>query len=161
MGVTRFSGPVYGAKANLFTQSFAAGAISSGASTAIIAAGSAVVTPIYEQWVITELFVNVSTCSSNAAAFYLKFESPSWAGAGASGDAVSTKSGTIATLTSGTSTSISNFANPTTPTASEYEGFVVNPGSTLRLVSSANSAMGITQINVRGYTRYVDSTRAV
>src|SRR5438445_4324133 len=143
MGFTRFAGPVYGAKANLFTWSFAAGAISSGASTAVVAAGQSIVMPTYEQWILTEMFANVSTCSSNAAQFKLKYESPSWAGASARGDAVSTTSGTIFTLNSGTSTSINSFANPGTMSAGEAEGFVVNPGSTLRLVSSGNSAMGV------------------
>jgi len=156
MGVTRFSGPVYGAKAGLMTFAFAAGAITSNASTALLPAAITTI-PTYESWVLTGLWANVSTCSSNNYQFKVKFEAPT--GGGSAG--TSTTSGTIHTLGSGTSTSISSFVNPTTPTPGEYEGFVVPPGSTLRIVSSGNSAPGITNLNLHGYIRYVDSTRAV
>jgi hypothetical protein len=45
-------------------------------------------------------------------------------------------------------------------TAGEYEGTYCPAGSTLRLVSSGVSVMGLTQVNVMGYIRYVNSTRS-
>jgi hypothetical protein len=47
-----------------------------------------------------------------------------------------------------------------TVTAGEYEGTYCPAGSTLRLVSSGVSVMGLTQVNVMGYIRYVNSTRS-
>lgn len=152
MGKAAFSGPVYGAKANLVTLAFDAGAVSSGASTTLMPAAS-FKTPTYESWALTELFVNVSTCSSNAAAIYVKVECPAFQGN-------SSFSTTVFTINSGTSTSISStFVLPVAPTAGEYEGVVLPPNSTIRFLSSGNSALGVTNLNVRGFTRFVNSTR--
>ena len=151
MGKTAYSGPVYGAKANLITLAFDAGAISSGASTALLPAASLLV-PTYEAWCLTELFANVSTCSSLASQFKVKVEAPAFGGN-------SSFSTTVFTLGSGTSTSIAASVTATA-TPGEYEGLLCPPGSTLRIVSSAASAMGVTNLNVRGFTRFVSSTRA-
>lgn len=152
MGKTAFSGPLYGAKSNLLTLSYAAGAISSNASTTLCPAATVLVPP-YEAWGLTELFANVSTCSSGAASFKVKVECPAFQG--------NSSFSTVAfTITSGTSTSISStFVTPVSPSAGEYEGLVIPPNSTIRVVSSANSAMGVTNLNVHGWVRFVNSTR--
>lgn len=152
MGLLRYSGPVYGAKSNLLTLAFAGGAISSNASTSLLP-GAKVIVPVYEAWGLTGLYANVSTCSSNAAQFQVKVEAPAYNGN-------SSFSTVVFTLNSGTSTSISAQTIPTNPTAGEYEGFVVPPNSTIRVVSSANSAMGVTNLNFHGFIRFVPSTRS-
>ena len=146
MGRTRFSGPVYGAKGSLGSVSLASGVISSGASTALVPTARFIV-PAYEDWYLTEFGVQCSTCSSNAASFKLKVEQ----------NATNT---TAATITSGTSTSI-NSVTACSITAGEYEGFLAPAGSTVRVVSSGNSAMGITGLHIRGYIREKDSSRSL
>lgn len=143
MGKTAFSGPVFGAKAGLGSVAFAAGAISSNASTTAVPTAKWII-PTYEDWYVTEMGVQCSTCSSNAASFILKNQ-------------VAGVDATVITITSGTSTSISA-VTAATPTAGEYQGFKCAAGSTLRVVSSGNSAMGITQIHLRGFVRWLPST---
>ena len=152
MGKTSFSGPVYGAKNNILTFAFAAGAISSNASTTLLP-GATITVPTYEAWALTGLYTNVSTCSSNAAQFKVKVECPTFNGN-------SSFSQTAFTVGSGTSTSIAAQTLPTSPTAGEYEGLILPPNSTIRVVSSANSAMGVTNLNLHGFIRFVSSTRA-
>lgn len=152
MGKSAVSGPLYGAKSNLFTMAYAAGAISSNASTTIVPAATLLV-PNYESWLITGLFANVSTCTSNAAQFKVKVEAPAYGGN-------SSKSATIITQGSGTSTSISSTWAIATVSPGEYEGYYCPPNSTIRIVSSANSAMGITNLNLHGFIRFENSTRA-
>jgi hypothetical protein len=152
MGATRFSGPVYGAKSNLLTLAYAAGAISSNASTTLVP-GSAFIVPNYEAWIVTGLFPTVSTCSSLAASIKLKVEYPAF-GAASSG------STTILSVNSGTSTSIGSTWVIATTSPGEYEGFFCPPNSTLRFVSSATSPMGITNLNLHGFIRFVNSSRA-
>ncbi len=163
MGISRFAGPVYGAKQNLVSLSYAAGAISSNASTGLTDPSAKFLVPAYEDWFLTECYVNCSTCSSNAAAFYVKVEPTLTGRAGGTAELPSsgTLAGTVFTITSGTSTSIATFATAAVKPANEYEGWMVPANSTIRIVSSGNSAMGITQINLRGFVRYIDSTRAV
>ena len=146
MGKTAFSGPVYGAKASLGSAAFATGAISSNASTTAVPTAKWVV-PAYEDWYLTEFGAQVSTCSSNAAQFKLKVEA-----AGANTLA--------ATVNSGTSTVLASVV-ACTVTAGEFEGFLAPANSTIRVVSSANSAMGITQLHLRGFIRYKDSSRTL
>lgn len=151
MGKVAYSGPLYGAKSNLLTLSYAAGAISSNASTSLCP-GATVAVPVYEAWVLTGLYANVSTCSSNAASFKVKVECPSFQG--------NSSFSTVAfSMNSGTSTSIAAQSTPVTPTPGEYEGLFVPPNSTIRVVSSANSAMGVTNLNMHGFIRFVSSTR--
>lgn len=152
MGKTAFSGPVYGAKSGIYTLTYAAGAISSNASTTLVPAATILV-PNYESWLITGLFPNVSTCTSNAAQFKVKAECPAY-------KQDSTKSATLITINSGTSTSISSTWAIATTSPGEYEGYFCPPNSTIRIVSSGNSAMGITNLNIHGYIRFENSTRA-
>lgn len=152
MGKTAFSGPLYGAKANLVSLAYAASAISSGASTTLCP-GAQLVVPLGEAWLLTELIPSVSTCTSNAAAFKVKVEAPAFGGQ-------SSFSGTAISYNSGASTSVVSTYALASVTGGEYEGYFCPPNSTIRVVSSANSAMGITNLNLRGYTRFISSTRA-
>lgn len=159
MGKTAFSGPVYGSKSQL--ASFAYAVTSSQATTAVAVVGSVRTVPPYEDWFITEVWASCSTCSSGAAAIYLKTEGGSTTIAPApwgTGNG-STRAATIATITSGTSTQFST-AVTLTATPGEYEGSWVPAGSTLRLVSSANSGIANLNVSVMGYIRFRNSTRS-
>lgn len=166
MGKTAFLGPVYGAKANLWTF-FAPGAgnSSNGASTATIGvnANAAVTVPPYEDWFVTEGMLTVSTKSSaaGAVAIYVKTEGGSTNLLGRTfNGGNNTNAATIFSFVEGTtSTSWSTWA--TAPvTAGEYEGTWCPAGSTIRLVSSGTSLPGNITFNMHGYRRYIDSTRA-
>ncbi len=160
MGITRFLGPVYGAKGLLWAVGPAAA--SSGASThAPIVANSNIVLPVYEDWYITEFQVNCSTCSSVGNNFLLKSKGGSTTGISRnSAFQNSTITQTLATVNTGASTTLTSLTT-ITPTAGEYEGAWVPAGSSLYVVSSGINPPGLLSWNVRGYIRYVDSTRAV
>lgn len=167
MGMTRFLGPVYGAKALLWQTYISAGS-SNGATTNAAAAneGYRMTVPNYEDWFVTEGAANVSTHSSvaNCIALYLKVEGGSTTGLpprqwapGASG---TTNAATILTMNqTGTSTSWSTWATAAV-SPGEYEGTWCPAGSTLRWVSSGTSAPGGMNLQVRGFIRYADSTRS-
>lgn len=160
MSISRLKGPVYGSKSLLCT--FWTAATSSGASTALAYANSIRVVPPYEDWFLTELHATCSTCSSNAAALYVKTEGGSTTippAIGAPGNG-STQAQTIFSINSGTSTSISTSAIATA-TPGEYEGAWVPAGSTIRLVSSANTPIANLQVQIMGFIRFRDSTRNV
>src|SRR6185312_10945560 len=74
MGKTAYSGPLYGAKANLWTFGPYADLHSTGATTGLLTPNSARVVPPYEDWLITEMTLTASTNSSVAAThgLYLK-----------------------------------------------------------------------------------------
>ena len=131
MGKVSFSGPAYGAKSLLWSESKT---ISTGGTTATVTARTL---PPYEDWYITEMHARygtaASTISSAATGLYLKSEG-------------------------GSTTAQSTWA-AATPTAGEFEGVFVPAGSTLRLVSSGVDALAV-QVQVMGYIRYIDSTRA-
>ena len=165
MGKTSFLGPVYGAKANLWTAFFpAAGNSSNGGTTAAIGANAnaAVTVPPYEDWYVTEGMLTVSTKSSVAAAvaIYVKSEGGStlllprpWNGSNTNAQTI------FSFIENTTSTSWSTWATATAA-AGEYEGAWVPAGSTIRLVSSGTSLPGNILFNMHGYRRYIDSTRA-
>lgn len=154
MGVSRHSGPVYGAKGNLW--SFGAVALG-GASTTL---QSRVVVPPYETWYVTELQVSCST-NSSLASVTLKAKgtstSASYPGPGPDPQFPTGNPGTVAVVTGPTSTSGFNLLTIPTPTAGEFEGYGVPANSTLRLVSSGT--MGVASVSIQGYRRYLDSTR--
>ena len=164
MGITRFSGPVYGAKSLLWTYGPFADTHSTGASTALLNANSVRQVPNYEDWFITEAYVNVSTNSSVAATHGLLLKSEGGSTTGISrapGGYTSTVAQTIFTTSNPAASTTWSAAIAVTGSAGEYEGLYVPAGSTLRLVSSGVSVMGNVQVNVMGYIRYVDSTRSV
>lgn len=151
MGITRFSGPVYGAKSGLFSIGPLTG--STGASTSLIAR---TVVPAYERWIITELAASASSNSSN---FQVLLKAK---GGSTSADFPNGNAGTISSVASGASTVGFNLvATPTTPTPGEYEGYIVTENSSLRVVSSGVNAPSNLFVHVRGFVRYIDSTRAV
>lgn len=160
MGLSRFSGPTYGAKSLLWAVGPATG--STGASTARPFVNAAtLVLPPYEDWFVTEFRVGCSTCSSVGNNIILKSKGGStsilpapW-GAGAG----STITQTIVTINPGTSTTLSTWATCPT-TAGEYEGTWVPAGSTLYVVSSGVNPMGQLAWNVMGFIRFRNSTRA-
>lgn len=161
MGKTAFAGPVYGAKSLLWAVGPATG--SSGASTSRPFTNAAsMVIPPYEDWYITEFAVSCSTCSSVGNSFILKSKGGSTTGTpprfGTPG-AGSTITQTLSNINAGTSTSVSTWAT-ITASPGEYEGAWVPAGSTLYVVSSGVNPPAQLMWNVRGFIRYVDSTRA-
>lgn len=162
MGKTAFKGPVYGAKSLLWTFGPYSETRSSGGTTGLYTLTASRVVPPYEDWFITEANLTVSTNSSVAAghAVYIKSEGGSTVGVTRDDGKASTVAQTVLTLLSaGGSTNWSTWATAT-PTPGEYEGVYVPAGSSLRIVSSGITLLGLMQLNVMGYIRYVSSTRA-
>lgn len=155
MGKMAFSGPVYGAKSALWSGAFGTAGISTGASTKAIAV---TVVPTYEDWYVTEFAASFSTGSSGGNSFILKSEGGSSGQPRYQGQP-STVAQTIATINSGTSTSLNSVATPT-PTAGEYEGVYVPGGSTLRVCSSSVNPVSFAGFRVSGFIRFLNSTRA-
>ena len=158
MGKTAFNGPVYGAKSLL--AKYSAGAVSStGASSAL---ACSFIVPPGEDWYITEISGYCSTCSSGGNTVIVKSEGGSTTGAGRSWAvdlSNSTKAQTVGTATWGTSTG-GPILSQLTPSAGEYEGVWVPTGSTLRiLLSSIANPIANLNISLRGYPRFVNSTR--
>lgn len=157
MGITRFAGPVYGTKGAIATYS-PSGVTSSGASSALIASW---IVPVGEDWFVTEITGYCSTCSSGGNTITIKSEGGSTSGAGRTwGDGSnSTKAQTVGTATWGTSTGGPIVGYPTA-TAGEAEGVWIPSGSTVRaLLSSVTNPIANLNIVLRGYPRFVDSTR--
>lgn len=157
MGLSRNAGPVYGSKNLLASATIAT--TSTGASSALTCSW---IVPNYEDWFITEIAGYCSTCSSGGDTVTIKSEGGSTSAAlrdWADGSN-STKAQTVGTLTWGTSTTGPQLSTPTA-TAGEYEGKWVPAGSTIRAVISvvANPIASL-NINLRGFTRFVSSTRA-
>ena len=162
MGISRFSGPVYGAKCLLWNFGPYTQTGSSGASTALYTANSVRVIPPYEDWYVSEVALTVSTNSSVAAGHgvYLKSEGGSTTGISRPEGPASTVAQTIVSFSNAAgSTTWSTWAT-TVPTAGEYEGMYVPAGSSMRIVSSGITLLGGLQLNIMGYIRYVNSTRA-
>ena len=157
MGLSRKSGPAYGSKSLLASASIAT--TSTGASTALVASW---IVPVYEDWFITEISGYCSTASSGGNVLTIKSEGGSTTAAGRDwgGGSNSTKAQTIVTATWGASTTGPILATPTA-TAGEYEGVWVPAGSTVRaLLSVSSNAMTNLNISLRGFPRFVSSTRA-
>lgn len=160
MGKTTISGPVYGAKSLLWVYGPMLG--SQNTSTALLGINSQRVIPPYEDWIVTEASLTMSTNSSVVASgivVALKTEGGSTTIPRSNGQA-STNAATVLTMThADNSTAWSTWATATV-TAGEYEGTWCPAGSSLRLVSSCAAAPANVQVNVMGYIRYVDSSRA-
>src|SRR5262245_66391252 len=104
MGITRFRGPVYGAKGLLWVAGPAAAATTS-ASTALafVQGGYAKrQVPVYEDWFITEAYITVSTMTTTAGAYQwqLKTEGGSSNSQRSNGES-STNAATLLTIASG------------------------------------------------------------
>src|SRR5689334_8730338 len=120
MGLTRFSGPTYGAKSLLWAVGPATGSTNASTSRPFTNAAGIVIPP-YEDWFITEWSASFSTGSSAGNALILKSKGGStsiqpapW-GTGAG----STTTQTLSNVNSGTSTTFSTWAT-ITATAGEY-----------------------------------------
>jgi hypothetical protein len=158
MGVSRFSGPVYGSK-GLLAKYSAGAATSTGASSALACSW---IVPPYEDWFVTEITAYCSTCSSGGNVFALKSEGGStiaafrdWADG-----TNSTKAQTVGSINTGASTT-GPFLTTITATPGEYEGKWIPGGSTVRLVLSAvTTPIANFNFSVRGFTRFLSSTRA-
>ena len=161
---------MYGAKALLYTYGPYGDVHSTGASTGLLSDGSTGVAPIsavtvppYEDWFVTEVYFTCSTCSSLAAGHgvKVKVEGGSTLGVtrvdGYAGQ--STNAATLCSFTSAVGSTTWSTQVICTPTAGEYEGTWCPAGSSIRFVSSGITRMGGVQINLRGFTRFVNSTR--
>lgn len=158
MGVSRNSGPVYGAKAVLAHFS-ASGVTSSGASTTLIASW---IVPSGEDWFIAEVAGYGSTMSSGGNTITVKSEGGSTSAAlrDWGGGSNSTIAQTVGSVTWGTSTG-GPVIGVVTPSAGEYEGKWVPSGSTVRAVlSSVANPIANFNVGLYGYRRFVSSTRA-
>jgi len=163
MGITRFNGPVYGAKGLLWAVGPAAAASTSASTVnAYTQPGFGRRTvPLYEDWLVTEVWGVCSTCSTVAGAvqYILKVEGGSTLVPRSNGQS-STNAANVATITGGGSSNLEKLATAGV-TPGEYEGTWCPAGSTLRFVSSYADIPVTPQFNVYGYIRYIDSTRAV
>lgn len=159
MGVTRFSGPVYGSKCNLL--SFGPFAAAGGSTAAIYKC----IVPAYETWYVTEFsaYQGQATSNSSTPVLILKAKgtstSASYAGPGPDPNFPTGNAGTVATITGPTSTATWSALTIPTATAGEYEGYAIPANSSVRVVSSGT--MGQISFRVDGFKRYLDSTRAV
>jgi len=131
MGKTAFDGPVYGAKATLL--SLSKDAVSTGPALTVRV-------PPYEDWYVTELQIHRQSTGSTVF------------GASLLDDSTVVSS---VTLTSSLA-DLSTWAG-VTPDGGEYEGARIAAGSVVSI--SLNSTGVHTNVLVRGFTRFIDSTR--
>lgn len=157
MGKTAFGGPVYGAKTNLF--SF--GPFAKSGDTSLVAS---IIVPPYETWYLTEVHACNPQVSSNSSTpkVFVKVKgtstSVSYPGPGPDPAFPTGNAGTAATATGPTSTAGFNIMGTATVTAGEYEGYAAPANSSIRIVSSGT--IGALVVNVSGFKRFLDSTRA-
>lgn len=157
--ITRFSGPVYGAKACLAA---GAGVGTSGASTIYVAS---LVVPPYETWYLTEFGASASSNSSNAnIKLKVKGTSTSASYPGPGPDPLyptGNASTGVVNVTFGASTVASAIFGTITSTPGEYEGYAAPANSSIRVVSTAVNPIAGLNWRIMGFIRYLDSTRAV
>jgi hypothetical protein len=138
MGVTRFSGPVYGAKATLLSLEV------SNVSTATNFTLYSFRIPSYEDWFATEL--HVCRRSSGGSGWAIKIVDDSTV---------------VSSVTLSTGTNESTWTS-ITASAGEYEGHQMLHDSSLAIVKDESSAVGVSSaavIILSGYRRFVSSTR--
>jgi len=145
MGKTAFSGPVYGAKSLLYSAFVGAQSSASSMTRALT------IVPSYEDWYATEAVFQCSSCSTGAAS--------------ASSVALfSIRKGTT-NLNTPVPLDSTDTARLVTITADagEYEGKRIPAGSTVGFhVDGGDTAVAIgsARCELRGFIRYIDSTRA-
>lgn len=141
MGLSRVSGPFYGSKATLASMAIAT--VSSAASAVVV---FQTVIPVYEDWFATEwILARGSTGSTGFGAALID-------------DSTVVSSATL-------NSSVANASTLVTLTADggEYEGVRMAAGSTITFsVSSpsSQSASSAISLTLRGFTRFVSSTRS-
>lgn len=165
MGVTRFKGPVYGAKTCLWVFGPYTDTHSTGGTTGLLLANATRTVPPYEDWFITEATLTNSTNSSvtSGHAVYLKTEGGSSGLPPRQNGQGTTNAATILSFVFPTanSTGPQNLTTTASVSAGEYEGTWCPAGSSIRIVTSGVTLAGLVQMNVMGYIRYTDSTRAI
>ena len=168
MGLTRFKGPVYGAKTLLWGYGpFVCTTPSTANTTGLYQLSATRVVPGYEDWYVTEFATDISTCSSQGAhVLTLKSEggsttilpNPEAPGNGST-RAQTLAAASLAAPSTGGRTDVTVVGD-----AGEYEGAWVPAGSTLRVVYNhvgTTSAEVITAMwSVMGYIRHRASTRS-
>jgi hypothetical protein len=159
MGLSRPSGPLYGAKSLLWAVGPATGSTNASTSRPFTNA-AAILVPPYEDWFATEFSASISTCSSVGNSIILKTKGGStsiqpapW-GTGAG----STVTQTLANVNTGTSTTFSTLVTLPT-TAGEYEGTWIPAGSSVYVVCTGVNPLGQLAWQMRGYIRFRNSTR--
>lgn len=144
MGKTSFSGPVYGAKATLFTAY--QHTQSSGAGDGINSTIAKVTVPAYEDWYATELFASRGSTGSTGLICRVLDDSTALVSVTLNSSLADASSGAIVTADGG-----------------EYEGSRIVAGSVVSF-TLVNSSVTPTSSNItmtlRGFTRLIDSTRA-
>jgi len=145
MGRTAFSGPVYGAKSVLLTGLLSA--MSSGTGDPISTVMLKTIVPSYEDWYLTEFTAHRQSTGSTSLRMTLDDDSTE-----------------LSSIALNSSLAEQNVLNTITPTGGEFEGVQVLGGSTLSVLiktgsSGVPASSGITA-TVRGFIRYLDTTRA-
>ena len=148
MGITRFSGPVYGAKSLLWSAHRDNQLPAANDTTTVVI--NRVRVPAYEDWFLTELQVHRG--SSGATAVTTTYELTD----------DSTVVADLATTSSVTGLMLSTIL---TVTPGEYEGYQALANSTLAFqIRHGGSSVAISSVvtmSLYGFVRYNDSTRAV
>lgn len=136
MGVSRFSGPVYGSKGSLFS----VGPVSASTGSSAVFAGTVV--PAGEDWYATELLLyRNSTGSTN---FIVSLQDDS------------TTIGQVSV--NGSSIAVSNYSSFVTD-GGEFEGTRIASGSVITLSHSSHAGPNANiNVVVRGFTRFVNSS---
>jgi hypothetical protein len=143
MGKSGVSGPFYGAKSLLISYSGDIAAATDASSHAVLLG---INVPAYEEWLVTELNVWRASTHSTLSLYRLVDDS------------------TVVADVAITS-SLAGRAGSTTiaRTGGEYEGYLIEAGSSVTLTATAGStgvaSTGI-RINVMGFIRFKSSTRA-
>ena len=147
MGLSRASGPTYGAKQTLACIRVAD--ISSGAGNGLSTVLAAFVVPTGEDWYATEFLYHRQSTGSTGIQFSVQDDSTVLA----------------STTIGGANSSLADKAGflIITPTAGEYEGAQILSGSTVTFnvvqSSVAPASSGVT-LTLRGFIRFVNSTKA-
>lgn len=147
MGKTAFSGPVYGAKALLWTAHRDNQLPAANDTTTVTVASIRV--PAYEQWLITE-FKGFRGSSGSTAA------TTTWN--------LTDDSTVVANFVTASSVTGIQLSTTPTPTAGEYEGVLVDANSTLAWTIGHGGSSAAVSSDVTcwayGYIRFLSSTRA-
>ena len=161
MGKTAYSGPLYGAKSLIWSVGPSAAASTSASTVNAFAQPGygRITVPAYEDWIITEAYLVCSTASTVADASSWKLKVEGGSTTVPRGGGASTNAATILTIVSGGSSNVEK-RSAATATAGEYEGAWCPAGSTVRWVSSYADAPSLPRMNVYGFIRFINSTRA-
>lgn len=142
MGITRFSGPAYGAKALLYTVSR-----DNLANSTVVQTVASILVPTYQDWLLTEVHVFRGSTFSTALTVRVLDDS-------------------TAVASVAITSSLANVAGSTTVAADggEYEGLAIAGGSSvvIDLANATSSVAGSSGITVAlyGFIRWIASTRA-